>query len=174
MPSGKNFKRCYLHYITFYITSHPRVSIITLSCGGCKSRTLLDNTLQLCLHRLRYSFHICMNVASNLQSVIRPPTSDHQSNFFSFELISLFIMTNKKTRSDIVFFALGLGPRPFLDFSKRKNYLSTGDLDVSRHLAVPALSTYIQWKMEDDHTWKCMTIRIKFNFKAVLQLFHLL
>ena len=28
----------------------------------------------------------------------------------------------------------------------------TGDLDVSRHLAVPALSTYIQWKMEDDHT----------------------
>ena len=30
--------------------------------------------------------------------------------------------------------------------------IDTGDLDVSRHLAVPALSTYIQWKMEDDHT----------------------
>ena len=111
-----------LRYVLHYITAP---GTITLSCGGCKSRTLLDNTLQLCLHRLRYSFHICMNVASNLQSVIRPPTSDHQSNFFSFELISLFIMTNKKTRSDIVFFALGLGPRPFLDFSKRKKYLST-------------------------------------------------
>ena len=126
----KKFKRCYLHYITFYITSHPRVSIITLSCGGCKSRTLLDNTLQLCLHRLRSSFHICMNVPpnDNLQSVIRPPTSDHQSNFFSFELISLFIMTSWPTKNlyrDIVFVALGLGPRPFLDFSKLKNYLST-------------------------------------------------
>ena len=127
MHSGNFLKRCYLHYIIHYITLdtlHYIPGIMILSCGGCKSRTLLDNTLQLCLHRLRYSFHICMNVASNLQSVIRPPTSDHQSNFFSFELISLFIMTNKKT-VDIVFVALGLGPRPFLDFSKRKKYLST-------------------------------------------------
>ena len=99
MHSGNFLKRCNLHYIIHYITLdtlHYIPGIIILSCGGCKSRTLLDNTLQLCLHRLRSSFHICMNVAPNLQSVIRSPTSDHQSNFFSFELISLFIMTNKK------------------------------------------------------------------------------
>ena len=32
----------------------------------------------------------------------------------------------------------------------------TVDLEVSRHLAVPALLSYIQWKMEDDHTYHNM------------------
>ena len=32
----------------------------------------------------------------------------------------------------------------------------TGDLELSRRLAVPALPSYIQWKMEDDHTYRNM------------------
>ena len=129
MHSGNFLKRCYLHYIIHYITLdtlHYIPGIITSSCGGCKSRTLLDNTLQLCLHRLRSSFHICMNVPpnDNLQSVIRPPTSDHQSNFFSFELISLFIMTNKKPVEILYLLPQASGSDLFwLDFSNRKKYL---------------------------------------------------
>ena len=30
---------------------------------------------------------------------------------------------------------------------------ATGDIELSRHLAVPTLPSYIQWKMEDDHTY---------------------
>ena len=41
---------------------------------------------------------------------------------------------------------------PWRPLNLKVSFQSTGDLDVSRHLAVPALSTYIQWKMEDDHT----------------------
>ena len=33
---------------------------------------------------------------------------------------------------------------------------ATGDIELSRHLAVPALPSYIQWKMEDDHTYHNM------------------
>ena len=34
--------------------------------------------------------------------------------------------------------------------------LNTVDLELSRHLAVPALPIYIQWEMEDDHTYHNM------------------
>ena len=33
---------------------------------------------------------------------------------------------------------------------------ANGDLELSWHLAVPALLSYIQWKMEDDHTYHNM------------------
>ena len=34
----------------------------------------------------------------------------------------------------------------------------TGDLELSRRLAVPALPSYIQLKMEDDHTYHNMNV----------------
>ena len=34
----------------------------------------------------------------------------------------------------------------------------TGDSELSRLFAVPALPSYIQWKMEDDHTYHNMKV----------------
>ena len=38
----------------------------------------------------------------------------------------------------------------------RRFIVGTGELELSRRLAVPALPSYIQWKMEDDHTYHNM------------------
>ena len=53
----------------------------------------------------------------------------------------------------------GRGMRDFHATVVYYSYIQyTGDLGLHRHLAVPVLPSYIQWKMEDNHTYHNMKV----------------